>query len=83
MRKLLKSEGWARLREYAEAQIQTRRDDIELKPLEAMDQVLAEQFTKGEIAGIRHFVMMPENVVESLEAELEQLINREEGREDE
>lgn len=65
---LLKSVGWARLSELANAQIEARRNMI-LAPEHEKPQVngkpVTEEFLKGEISGIRSFLQLPEVLVET------------------
>ena len=81
LQRLLRSEGWARLAKIAEEQIVGRRDKFELSPLKAMDEVLEEQFMKGEISGIRFILALPETSVETLTATIDAL-NADLGNED-
>lgn len=62
MRELRESRGWILLLEYAAEQIQGRTDEVMLKPAGGLDNALAQEFSKGEVAGIRLFTMMPETV---------------------
>ena len=66
LRKLIKSPGWVQLLKIADAQIETRRRAIILSPLKAMDEVLEQEYAKGEIAGIMLFLSLPETWMQSL-----------------
>jgi hypothetical protein len=54
-------------------QIANRRNQFELVPLEKMDQILGEQFLKGELAGFRVARIIVEARIEELESEIEEL----------
>lgn len=71
---LVKSRGYLRLIGHADEQIETRRNAFELNPLEKMDDVLKQEFLKGEIAGIRLFREFAASLVEAIAAETQELI---------
>lgn len=69
---LLNNAGWRWYEGILDTQIEARRNNYELRPLETMDEVLAEQFTKGEIAGFRTAKVIIIARVEELENEIEE-----------
>ena len=82
LQRLRKSEGWARLVEILQEQVETRRNVIELTPLASMDGVLEEQYKKGEIAALRLIIKLPETTIETLSATIE-VLQQEQRDEDE
>jgi len=44
-----------------------------LTPLESSDKVYEQEFVKGEVAGTRLFLAIPQNIVETSQALLEEL----------
>ena len=70
LRHLLRSPGWARLLKMAEAQCDTRSKNV-LAPLEGKSPYDLE-FQKGEIAGIRLFMQLPEIALENLKEQLDE-----------
>ena len=70
--------GWALVAKMAEDQKTARIGEVLLQPLERMDKVLKQEFTKGEIAGLTlaqvsvfaHIETL-KHEVQTLEAELE------------
>lgn len=72
LRDLLKSQGWAQVCRVAEDQLKVRRDSFELTPLKGMDEVLEQEFKKGEVAAIRLFIGLPQTVVDDIEEQLKQ-----------
>lgn len=65
-RSLVKSPGWERLVEIADAQQKARQAAL-MGPAEGMDGMIKNEGLKGEFAGIKLFVQMPEAVIENLE----------------
>lgn len=70
---LVKSPGWARQVEIAEAQKQNRQASVFGTKCTNMDMVLEQEFTKGEGAGIALFIVMPEIEIETLMVEIKEL----------
>lgn len=64
LRHLLRSPGWGRLVKIAETQCHSREREV-LAPLGGKNPYEME-FQKGEIAGIRLFMQLPEIAVENL-----------------
>lgn len=69
LRDLVKSRGWVRLNSLAEAQVKTRTANA-LKPLGQNSTPYEAEFLKGEIAGIRLFMQLPDLAIESLREQL-------------
>lgn len=65
--------GWRWYTGLLDQQIANRRNQFELVPLEKMDQILGEQFLKGELAGFRVARIIVEARIEELESEIEEL----------
>lgn len=65
---LIRTEGWAMLKNILNSQVELRRNDFELTPLDSMDKVLGQEFKKGEIASLRLVLELPQNVLEDAEA---------------
>ena len=70
--------GYRYLIEIADAQIKARQDQLILKPLERMDEVLAQEYAKGEISGIRLFRELVGIRITDLEEEITSLLPQEE-----
>lgn len=64
---LLRSRGWARLHSIAEAQAKNRTAQV-LGPGGGD----AKEYMKGEIAGIRLFMQLPETALENIKQQLEE-----------
>lgn len=62
---LVRSRGWVRLSSIAEAQVKTRTNNA-LKPLDQNSTPYQAEFLKGEIAGIRLFMQLPQIAIEAL-----------------
>jgi hypothetical protein len=56
------------------AQIETRQSNICLKPLEKMDEVLAQEYAKGEVQGLTVALRLVPTIVEDFEDQLSSLI---------
>lgn len=67
---LANSPGWAKLREGALSQIEGRIESLILSSLKGMDEVLEQEYRKGEIAGLKLFLELPAILLGNLEAEL-------------
>lgn len=74
--------GYQYLMEIAEAQVKGRMDQMILTPLEGMDQVLRQEYAKGEVAGIRLFTNIVEIRLTDLQEEIEDLVPREENEDE-
>lgn len=66
-------EGWQRYKQVLQGQADERIKMYRV-PLQGMDAVLGQEFTKGETSGIEIAFTLPENEVERLEAERDQLL---------
>lgn len=69
---LSKSPGWERLVEYAEKQMEHRDVGLHAQA-EGLDSCIRDEFVKGEIAGIRLFLKIPEAVVRDYTEQLTEL----------
>lgn len=65
--------GWKWFMELLATQEQNRRNQFELVPLKAMDEVLEEQFLKGELAAYRTVQAIVKARIEELESEIDEL----------
>lgn len=65
--------GWEKLKLIAEGQINERVKSALRTPLQSLDAALAQEFTKGEAAGIEQFQSIPELQIELLKADKERL----------
>lgn len=70
---MLASEGWKIYIDIIAGHCQARRDQYELVPLKSMDQVLEEQFVKGELSGLRLAESLATSITEALVEDLEAL----------
>jgi hypothetical protein len=78
LKKLHESPVFQRLLDIAKVQIQSRQDTIILRPLENRDQILAQEYSKGECSGIKLFTQLPLTLMESLETEIAERLRQEE-----
>ena len=62
-------------------QLEMRRNEYELTPLNTMDEVLKEQYVKGELAQLRLVLQFPRNLIDSAQHTID-LHARAEGDED-
>ena len=62
--------GYKYLLEIADNQIKGRQDALILRPLAKMDDVLSQEYSKGEIAGIRLFRELTDIRIADLEEEI-------------
>lgn len=76
LQELLSSPGWDLLVEVVEAQTSIRKDVILLTALETSDKVYAQEFMKGEVAGMRLLVQLPKDIVDSTQAKIAELKQR-------
>lgn len=61
---------WGRFSKILEEQANTRAGEILLKPLESMDKAGAQEFMKGEVAGLKLALTTPLSIVEQLKHDL-------------
>jgi len=78
---LVKSPGWGLLRKVAEEQVRLRERHILLKPLTGLDGVPAQEFEKGEVAGLRLLLTLPENMIAGIEYEMKEGATNDESEE--
>lgn len=74
-RELVESKGWQKLMQVATAQSVARGSFI-YGPIK-QEQVFEQEFTKGELSGIKLFMQMPHDLIENARLEIEQLIEEE------
>ncbi len=74
LNQLKANRGFKRLMTYAEVQLKNRRDSVLLTPLKAMDEVLEQEYSKGEIAGIQLFTEMHATASAAIEDEIAELL---------
>lgn len=79
---LVESRGWKRLQKITAAQIETRRNGYEAKPLKSLDETLEQEFLKGEVVGIRTFIQLPYDEIEDLQTQIAELLKENEDVED-
>lgn len=79
---LVASEGWKILVDIAKEQSHNREQKIVLVPLSCMDEVLPQEFMKGEVAGITVLLAMPKIQIEVCETVLEALKGMDDGSEE-
>lgn len=72
MKGLLASDGWKVYCDVIEKQQVVRFDGIILNPLASMDQVLEQEYKKGEIAGLRMCLQLPQTLLSVAEEALRQ-----------
>lgn len=70
---LVKSPGWEQLAKYVQDQIDQRRNQLELTPHTELGGVLMDQYLKGEIAGLRLFLSIPDTVIQESKAIIDAL----------
>lgn len=75
---LLTSQGWDILSTICQAQIQMLTNQIVLTPLTQHDQVLAQEFNKGHLTGLRTFLALPKQLVDELAEQLKEIDNGDE-----
>ncbi len=83
LRSLLGHSGFTYLKEVLESQAASRTDHIILNPLESMDDVLEQEYKKGEAAGILLACRFAEVRLEDLAEQIEDKLKakRKEGNE--
>jgi hypothetical protein len=73
LKDMLASRGWKVYSKIIEAQKVTRENAILLMPLEDTSKVCVQEYMKGEAAAFRLVLAMPQNLVEAINMQLEQL----------
>ncbi len=73
---LLKCQGWDRLVEYAEGQMAARTTAMQ-GAANGLDGLIAEEFSKGEVAGIRLFLNIPSVIIRDFSEQIEELLEEE------
>lgn len=61
------SPAWKKLQSQLEEQIKLRTERILLVPLQSADAVFEQEFSKGEVAGMRLVLRLPEQAKEDLQ----------------
>ena len=69
---LVENSGWKRLMEIAEGQCRNRDSSI-FSPLANLLELGKQEFEKGEVAGIRLFMVLPHKRIADIKQELENL----------
>lgn len=77
LKKLQESAPFKFVMSTADSQIKTRTDNIILRPLANLDESLAQEYAKGEVAGIRLFTQMVPTMIETLDEDIAELIEKE------
>lgn len=67
LQELVKSPGWAQVLDLCAEQLYNRGEMIFKVPLMSMDEVLGQEYSKGEMAGIALFKEMPELTITAIE----------------
>ena len=70
---LLKLASWHTLHALAQQQLTTRIDAVILNPASGADGVYAQEYMKGEIAGIKLFLQMPQLLIDQLQSDIDQM----------
>lgn len=78
LRALQQHPGYEYLMRIAGAQLETRRQQIILTPLQTMDEVLGQEYAKGETSGIELFTKIVEIRVRDLEDEIQERLKEHE-----
>jgi hypothetical protein len=80
---LTRTPGWEYFQEILAAQEKTRSDTVLLTPLRSMDQVLEQEYQKGEIAGIMLSAKLVKARLDDIHERLTELLKpkSEEGQE--
>lgn len=63
------------------SQIEMRRNQYELRPLKTLDETLEQEFSKGEISGMRMLMQLVKDMIEEDETLIEVLKEAEDGAE--
>lgn len=69
---LLNSQGWELLADYASKQMEHRRIGLDMQS-DGLDKCIANEFVKGEVAGIQLFLNIPAVVIEDFESQLDEI----------
>jgi len=77
LKSLVEHAGWRRLMEIAEGQCKNREPTI-FSPLENFLELGKQEFEKGEVAGIKLFMVLPHKRIADLEESLESIANERE-----
>ena len=77
LKALKKHKGYERLLLAADDQVKGRVDNLVLNPLQCMDEVLKQEYAKGEIHGIRLFMAMTDDQIDVLESEIDKILKKE------
>jgi hypothetical protein len=72
------SRGYKRLMMVAQGQVESRTNQLILAPLAGMDAVFAQEYAKGEIAGIRLFTEIVDDQIKVLEDEIQEKLKEQE-----
>ena len=67
LRMLMRQEGWEYFKAFVRENVEARRNQL-LKPLGAADEVLEQEFVKGEIVGQESMILGLEAHLDELEA---------------
>lgn len=68
--------GWKRLLEYARAQISFRSTSVIRSPRSGLDDLVANEYPRGELAGIELFCAIPDVEIARLKEEIEMIISK-------
>ena len=82
LKSLQEHRGYEYLMQVAESQLENRRQQILLTPLRAMDEVLMQEYSKGEVSGIELFTKLVEIRINDLTQEIQERL-KEDERDDE
>jgi hypothetical protein len=74
--------GYVYLMEIAQAQLETRKQAVFLTPLKKMDEVLEQEYQKGEISGIALFMQMVDVRIQQLSDEINETLKEAKDNED-
>lgn len=77
--------AWQILKAQLEKQVQIRTERVMLTPLKALDSAMEQEFEKGEVAGIRLVLALPQQMFDDLSFEVDKLLKEmeeENGREE-
>lgn len=79
LRALQGHKGFQELLKIAQIQVDNRTQQIFLNPLKSLDAALEQEYSKGEVAGIKLFMEMTKIRIQDLEDEIKGLLNEEDG----
>jgi len=80
---LLASRGWSILSGILNSQVQTRCDAIILTPLEKRVAVFQQEYAKGEVAGIKLAVNLPQMLLDATLEDIAQEVDNPNGADEE